>query len=156
MAIGKSAGRLFGAVTGKVIRTGADALAGATGSKFIEEVGVAAQALSEKSGDIVGRAADGVGGTVRGLVSGDRDMTRAGIEEAGGAATETVVSMVQGVVGTVQEGANVVHGIRHGDHEGARQAARNLAKGMVVGSVSVGTIDGLSVETPEGEPKRRP
>jgi hypothetical protein len=56
----------------------------------------------------------------------------------------------------VQEGANVVHGIRHGDHEGARQAARNLAKGMVVGSVSVGTIDGLSVEVPENDPKRRP
>ncbi len=145
MAFGKILGKGAGKLVGGIVKFGADKAADFTGSSFIREVGEAAEQATIRTGELAGKAADGVGGTVRGVATGNNQMANDGLKEAGSAAADTVVGVARGVVAVVKDGGTVYTGLKTGDTVAAGAAARNIAKVAAVSILAVGVLEVIDV-----------
>lgn len=145
MAFGRDLGKGAGKLVGGLVKLGTDKVADVTDSRFIREVGEAAERATIRTGELAGRAADGIGGTVRGVVSGDSQMAKDGLKETGSAAMDTLTGVALGIGTVANDGATVFKCIKSGHTATAGAAARNIAKVAVVSVLAVGVLDVLDV-----------
>lgn len=145
MAFGKNLGTGLGKLVGGIVRFGTDKAADLTGSSFIREVGEAAEQATVATGNLAGKAADGVGGTVRGLVSGNDKMAEDGCKEACDAVGSAAKGIASGLGSVLKDGSSVVTGLQRGDTAAAGVAARNIAKVAAVSVLAVGILDVFEV-----------
>ncbi|CAN5464948.1 hypothetical protein BH11ARM2_BH11ARM2_35930 [soil metagenome] len=134
---------MTGKAVGGVVRFGTDLLGDATHSSFIKEVGRDAEWITIRSGGLIGQAADGVGGAVKGAIKKDRDAAKSGLGEFREAAQETAIGVVRGTEAMILDGVTVCGRLKAGDTVAATAAARNLAKSIVVGMLAVTVVKGF-------------
>lgn len=151
MGLGKWVGAFTGKAVGGAIRFGTDLVGNATGSTFIKEVGQDSERITARTGELVGQAADGVGGAVRGAIKKDRQTAQSGLGEFKEAAQETAIGVVRGTGATILDGVTLCGRLAAKDKEGAKGAARNLAKSFVVGMIAVSLVKGFDVVDSDGK-----
>lgn len=135
--LGSFVGEVAGTVVGGTIKT----IGQATNVKFVEEVGDGVKKASVFAGDKIGEVASGTWDTAAGIVTQNDEKLDAGLNDMGKAIGDTAKAAGHTVCHVVENGKDVVYGMKDGDDERFRGGAKGLVKVGVVGAFSFGALD---------------
>ncbi len=104
--LGSFAGKLAGGVVGGAV----EFVGEVTNNNFIKEVGQGVYQVSSKSGELLGRLAEGTVNTVEGIISDD-DLRSKGARQFVDAAKETIIGVANGIVTVANKGIDTTEAI---------------------------------------------
>lgn len=148
MAFIKQAFRITGQITGTVIGTPVKLIGKQIGSEFIEDIGKTVKTASVNTGTLLGGAAEGTWNTASGLVQKDNDKLQEGLDELKKTGSQGARGISQAVTSTVQNGRDVIGGIRDEDKERLLRGAKGLGKTVAVATLTIGVLDLVDVIDP--------
>lgn len=141
MGAGKEVGKALFGLAGLAMKSGGKFLGEKLNSDFISEVGESAGAVTERTGELLGQAVDGVGSAVSGVVTGDSSKISSGADEFGGAVGSALTGAATGVGQVFTEGKRFAKGVIDGDTAAVKSSGRTLAKNACVAVIGVGVLD---------------
>lgn len=142
--IGNAAGELTGLVLGGTVRVVGEL----AGSSFVREIGDGVESATRFAGRKAGELASGAWDMTAGLIRQDGTQLNEGLQDLGGAVTDTAKGIGHVLVTVAENSGNVVKGIAHKDKELLKSGAKGLVYTAAVGAVAVGVVD--AVDGPEG------
>lgn len=148
MAFIKKVFRITGQITGTVIGTPVKLIGKQIGSEFIEDVGKTVKTASVNTGTLLGGAAEGTWNTASGLVQKDNDKLQEGLDELKKTGSQGARGISQVVTSTVQNGRDILGGIRDEDKERLLHGAKGLGKTVAVATLTVGVLDLVDIIDP--------
>jgi len=148
--IGELTGKTAGIILGRPI----EKVGEMTNNDFVTDVGRGVQKATEKTGETVGKLAQGTWDATSGLISKNDTQLEKGCNDI----TESVNDTVKGVYNSVRylggNGKNAVQGVLEKNSEKVKSAVVNVGKVVAVGALAVGIVDLVSdvdVSTVEAE-----
>lgn len=109
--------------------------------RFVEEIGEGVKKASCFTGDKLGGVASGTWDTAVGFVTQDEEKLDVALNDMGKAIGDTAKAAGYTVCHVVENGKDVVIGIKDGDDQQLMDGAKGLVKVGVVGALSFGVID---------------
>lgn len=144
-ALGSFAGKLAGGVVGGTV----ELVGEVTKSNFIKEIGQGVYKASSKSGELLGRMAEGTVDTVVGTISDNTKLANKGKKQFVDAASDTIKGTIYGTVNVVKKGIDTTSAILDGDKEKTVECVKDIVKIVAVGALSISvieTIDYLDID----------
>lgn len=142
--LGNAAGELAGVVLGGTVRVAGEL----TGSSFVKEIGDGVENATRFAGRKAGELASGAWDMTAGIITQDEAKLHEGLDDLGGAASDTAKGVGHLLVNVAENGANVVKGVAQQDKELLKAGAKGLVYTAAVGAIAVGVVD--IVDGPDG------
>lgn len=137
--LGSFAGKLAGGVVGGTV----ELVGEVTKSNFIKEVGQGVYKASSKSGELLGRMAEGTVDTVVGAISNDTKLANKGKKQFVDAASDTIKGTIYGTVNVVKKGIDTTSAILDGDKEKTVECVKDIVKIVAIGALSISVIEAI-------------
>ena len=148
MAFLKQAFRITGQITGTVVGTPVKLIGKRIGSEFIEDIGNTVKKASINTGTLLGGAAEGTWNTASGFIQKDDDKIQEGLDELKRTGSQGARGISQAVTSTLENGRDVIGGIRDEDKERILRGAKGLGKTVAVATLTVGVLDLVDIVDP--------
>lgn len=144
----KKAGIITGAVVGGAIGGTISFIGKMTRQKFIDELGESIVDSTILTGGIAGDIASGTTHVISGKIQNRNRKVKKGKEELLSAGNQVVQNFVQNVHTVVDNGGEILEGVKEKDGRKVVRAAKTLVKVAAVGAITVGPI---KIKTDEAE-----
>ncbi|USG67436.1 hypothetical protein NDK47_09230 [Brevibacillus ruminantium] len=145
--LGMKAGEVTGLVLGGSVRVVGELTETVTGSKsagrFIKEIGNGVEHATKFTGKTAGEIASGTWDMAAGVLTQDQQQFEDGCHDVGEAVTTTVNGVGRTFCHVVENGANVVNGLKDHDEELMQKGAKGLVYAAAIGAIAVGVVDML-------------
>ncbi|PAV30753.1 hypothetical protein CIL05_03250 [Virgibacillus profundi] len=141
MSFLKGLGSVIGEVTGTVIGGTIKATGQITNIEFVEEIGDGVKKASSFAGDKLGEVASGTWDAASGIVTQNEDKLDTGLNDMGKAIGDTAKAAGHTICHVVDNGKDVVEGLKDGDDHQLKNGAKGLIKVGAFGALSLGIID---------------
>lgn len=136
----KKAGIITGAVVGGAIGGTISFIGKMTNQKFIDELGESVLDSTILTGGIAGEVASGATNVISGKIQNSSLKVEEGKEDLKSAGTQVVQNFVNNVQTVVDNGGEILEGVKENDKKKIIRGAKTLAKVVAVGAITVGTI----------------
>jgi len=137
--LGDELGKLTGQLLGGTVR-----VAGAlVNSEYIKEIGDSVEAVTQKTGRIVGQTASGIFDVGAGVLQGDVERIDRGFGDVGDAVVTTGKDLVNGIKFTGESIGHTANGLFNDDPTQVKEGLKNLGKAAVVSLIGYGVIDAV-------------
>lgn len=136
----KKAGIITGAVVGGAIGGTISFIGKMTNQKFIDELGESVVDSTILTGGIAGEVASGATNVISGKIQNRSLKVEEGKEDLKSAGSQVVQNFVNNVQTVVDNGGEILEGVRENDKKKIIRGAKTLAKVVAVGAITVGTI----------------
>jgi hypothetical protein len=140
MKVIKKIGITTGAVVGGLIGGSVSFAGKLSGVKFIDELGENIVDSAIYTGGVAGNIVSGTTDAVRGRLTGDGELFRAGTGDLKAGGRQIVDNIADNVKTIAENGGEIVHGVREGDGRRIVRGAKTLAKIVAVSAVTVGAV----------------
>lgn len=137
----KDLGKLAGYVTGKVLGGTVRVAGELVRSDYIKEIGNDVEQVTAKTGEIAGHAASGVWDLGAGLITADKQQSKAGLHELEQTAITTARGIGHGIEYVVESGKDVVTGFKDSDKARLKDGVKKLGKAAAISILAIGVID---------------
>lgn len=137
----KDLGSFAGKVAGGVVGGAIEIVGEVADSDFIKDIGKGVNQVSSRSGELLGRLAEGTVDTVTGIISDDDYLKNKGKSQFINATVDTITGVANGVVTVGKKGIDTAGAILNGDTEKAIECGKDLVKIAAVSTLSIGVID---------------
>lgn len=143
MSFLKDLGQFAGEVTGRVLGGTVRVVGEVTGSQYIKEIGNGVEKATVNTGKTVGQLASGVFDVAKGTIKQDGSTLDNGLNDIGGAITNTAMGVVSSAKYVYNNGKDVVVGIKDDDMDKLKKGAKGLVTAAAVSMIAVGVFDVL-------------
>ncbi|MDD9268626.1 hypothetical protein ACFPES_16425 [Paenibacillus sp. GCM10023248] len=137
----KDLGKLAGHVTGKVLGGTVRVAGELVRSDYIKEIGNDVEQVTAKTGEIAGHAASGVWDLGAGLITTDKQQSKAGLHELEQTAITTARGIGHGIEYVVESGKDVVTSFKDSDKARLKDGLKKLGKAAAISILAIGVID---------------
>ena len=140
MDVMKKAGIIGGAVVGGLIGGTVSIIGHVSKNKFLDELGGNIVDSTILTGQIAGQAASGAADVVTGGVKRNPKRLKAGKEDLKQAGGKVVQNYVTNAKLILENGGEIVEGVRHKDGKRIRNGAKTLGKMVAIGALTAGAV----------------
>lgn len=136
----KKAGILTGAVVGGAIGGTISVIGKVSKNKFLDELGESVVDSTILTGKIAGEIVSGTTHVVTGAVSKKTDIVEEGKKDLKSAGTNVLNNFVTNVRTIVENGGEILDGVKEKDKKKVVRSTKTLVKVVAVGAITVGAV----------------